>query len=347
MVGWIEKKVRDIAPLQRGFDLPKKNIVEGKYPIVYSNGVGGYHKVCMAKAPGLVTGRSGTIGTLHFVEQDYWPHNTTLWVTDFKGNDPKYIYYLYQIINWKKYASGSGVPTLNRNDIHDTVLYVPESLSEQCAIAAVLTETDSYISVLERFIAKKCDIKQGAIQELLCPKDGWTDKKLGNVLTVSHGKSQKNVEEPMGKYPILATGGEIGRTNVALYDKTSVLIGRKGTIDKPQYTEAPFWTIDTLFYTIIKQDYSTKYIYYLFCTINWAKYNEASGVPSLSAKTIENIEIKIPQLPEQNSIAGILSDMDAEISTLAAKLNKAKLIKQGMMDQLLTGKIRLEAESNA
>ena len=100
MVGWIEKTIADIAPLQRGFDLPTSKIINGEFPIVYSNGIGESHNVAMAKAPGVVTGRSGTIGTLTFVEKDYFPHNTTLWVTDFKDNDEKFIYYLFHLIDW-------------------------------------------------------------------------------------------------------------------------------------------------------------------------------------------------------------------------------------------------------
>ena len=83
---WKVKKVLDFAPLQRGFDLPTDKIVKGKYPVVYSNGILNYHDEYKAKGPGVVTGRSGTIGKVTYVESDYWPHNTSLWVTDFKGN---------------------------------------------------------------------------------------------------------------------------------------------------------------------------------------------------------------------------------------------------------------------
>ena len=83
-----------------------------------------YHDEYKAKGPGVVTGRSGTIGKVTYVESDYWPHNTSLWVTDFKGNNPKYVYYVYKYIGLSKYASGSGVPTLNRNDVHVCVISI-------------------------------------------------------------------------------------------------------------------------------------------------------------------------------------------------------------------------------
>ena len=127
------------------------------------------------------------------------------------------------------------------------------------------------------------------------------------MLQVCHGKCQHTIESRTGKYPILATSGEIGRTDSYLYDKPSVLIGRKGTIDKPQYIDSPFWTIDTLFYTKIAEGYNPKFLYYLCRTIDWASMNEASGVPSLSANRIESLEVTIPDIDEQDKIANALS----------------------------------------
>ena len=88
---WEQCKCKDVAPLQRGFDLPTSQMVEGKFPVVMSNGVGGYHNEYKVKGPGVITGRSGTIGKPQYIESDYWPHNTALWVTNFKDNYPKYL----------------------------------------------------------------------------------------------------------------------------------------------------------------------------------------------------------------------------------------------------------------
>jgi type I restriction enzyme S subunit len=172
------------------------------------------------------------------------------------------------------------------------------------------------------------------------PED-WEEMRLGQVLKVRHGKSQHKVEDKNGEYPILATGGQIGWATDYLYNKPSVLIGRKGTIDKPQYVENPFWTIDTLFYTEITKDALPKYIYYYFNTIDWYSYNEASGVPSLNASTIEKICIPLPPLPEQQAIAEALSDVDNLITSLEKLIDKKQKIKQGTMQELLTGRKRL------
>ena len=172
------------------------------------------------------------------------------------------------------------------------------------------------------------------------PED-WDVKRLGDVLHVRHGKSQHHIVANNGQYPILATGGEIGRTNAYLYDKPSVLIGRKGTIDKPRYQDTPFWTVDTLFYTELSNAANPKFIYFKFQMIDWRSYNEASGVPSLNASTIENIEISIPDYVEQRAIATALSDVDALLAAQDKLIAKKRDIKQAAMQQLLTGKQRL------
>ena len=229
----------------------------------------------------------------------------------------------------------------------------PNDMVEQEAIAGALSDADGWIESLEKLIAKKRAIKQGTLQALLTPPGQpghrrlpgfdreWEVKRLGEMLTVRHGRSQRDVQVPHGPYPILATGGQIGTACRPLYDKPSVLIGRKGTINRPQYMDTPFWTVDTLFYSEVYEPNCPKYLFYRFLLIDWMQFNEASGVPSLNVATIENIEIESPGPEEQTAIAAVLSDMDAEIEALEAKLAKARQIKQGMMQELLTGRIRL------
>ena len=170
---------------------------------------------------------------------------------------------------------------------------------------------------------------------------GWQESRLDDCLTIKHGKSQQDIEVLGGKYPILASGGIIGWTDTPLYSKPSVLIGRKGTIDRPQFMDSPFWTVDTLFYSQVKNDYSAKYLYYLFITINWKKYSEQSGLPSLSAATISSIKVKIPLLAEQNRIVAILETWDKVIEQLTKKIQIKRAVNKVLIQELLTGKKRL------
>lgn len=164
---WEVKRLGDVSPLQRGFDLPNPQLKSGPYPVVYSNGIMNHHAAFQVKGPGVVTGRSGTIGKVTFVEDDYWPHNTSLWVTSFKGHDPKFIFYLYTRLGFERFASGSGVPTLNRNDAHSYQVLIPPTKAEQTAIAEVLTEMDAELAALEQRREKTRALKQAMMQELL------------------------------------------------------------------------------------------------------------------------------------------------------------------------------------
>lgn len=244
-------------------------------------------------------------------------------------------------------AQGSTRYNLSKSKLLAAKFKLPD-IDEQRAIADVLSDIDLFLESQNKHIGKKIAIKKGAMQRLLTGltrlpsyNDDWRLRPIGTMLKVKHGKSQKAVELDGGPYPILGTGGEMGRASQPLYSKPSVLIGRKGTIDKPKFIATPFWTVDTLFYTEIEPENDPKFLYYKFCMIDWYRYNEASGVPSLNASVIERIEINVPLLAEQVEIGGILSDMDAEIDALVARRDKTVLIKNGMMQDLLTGKVRL------
>ena len=146
-LSWEQRKLGEVAPLQRGFDLPVNRMTPGPYPVVMSNGIGGWHSKYMVKGPGVVTGRSGTIGSLHYIEQNFWPHNTSLWVTSFNGNEPRFIYWLYASIGLERFGSGSGVPTLNRNDVHDLRVGFPCDVVEQRRIGTFFSCLDYLITL--------------------------------------------------------------------------------------------------------------------------------------------------------------------------------------------------------
>ncbi len=242
----------------------------------------------------------------------------------------------------------TAIPHISPADIRSFKIAVPPLRAEQQAIGNALGDTDTLIDSLEQLLTKQRQIKQGAMQELLTGKrrvpgfgGSWRRSPLGSLLSIKHGRSQKSVQSDDGEYPILASGGVIGWASEFLHDQPSVLIGRKGTIDVPRYMDTPFWSVDTLFYSHVAAPNSAKFLYYRFCLIDWMQYNEASGVPSLSARVIESIEIDHPDPAEQHAIAQVLTDMDASLTALQARLTKARQLKQALMQVLLTGRIRL------
>mgnify|MGYP000940735360 CR=1 FL=1 len=147
---WTECSLGDVLTLQRGMDLPKGDrTVAGKYPVVASNGIVGYHDQFQAKGPGVVIGRSGSIGGGQYIKGDYWPLNTTLWVRDFKGNIPRYCYYLLKSIDFSKFNVGTGVPTLNRNHIHPMAVLRPSKTIQE-KIVHLLGGIDDFIASLQK-----------------------------------------------------------------------------------------------------------------------------------------------------------------------------------------------------
>ncbi len=139
-----EISLEDFVSFQRGFDLPKKDFIEGDYPVVGSTSILGYHNVYKVKGPGLVTGRSGTLGNFQYIVSDFWPHNTTLWVKNFKGNNSRFVYYYLLTINLAKFNSGGAVPTLNRNLIKNYRVK-KFSLEKQQKIVSILSSYDDLI----------------------------------------------------------------------------------------------------------------------------------------------------------------------------------------------------------
>jgi len=138
------KTFSNFVTLQRGFDLPKQDREPGLFPVVASTAVQAYHSEYKVKPPGVVTGRSGSLGSVQYIEVPFWPLNTTLWVKDFKGNDPKFVFYFLQTLGLERYNSGAGVPTLNRNHLDSLDVAIP-LLPTQRKIAAILSAYDDLI----------------------------------------------------------------------------------------------------------------------------------------------------------------------------------------------------------
>lgn len=194
---------------------------------MYSNGILKYHKTYKCEAPGLVTGRSGSIGSFTYISDGkYWPHNTSLWVTDFKNNYPPFIYYLYQTINISQYASGSSVPTLNRNDVHRHITYLPTFI-EQVKIAKLLVKIDERIDTQKKIIEKYESLIRGLCQQLFC-FDEYSTCYLGNICSITTGKLDANAMVMDGKYPFFTCAEEVFNIDNYAFDTEALLISGNG-----------------------------------------------------------------------------------------------------------------------
>lgn len=363
---WEIKQLGEVCPLQRGFDLPADKVEKGRFPVVYSNGILSYHTDYMVKGPGVVTGRSGSIGKVTFVENDYWPHNTSLWVTDFKGNDVKFIYYFLQNFNLKKYSSGSGVPTLNRNDLHIQNVAVPP-LAEQRKIAEVLSTWDKAIELQTAIIDKLTLRKKGLMQQLLTGKKrlkGFSDvfnlsslKSLIDEVSVRNGK-----QEGIPVLSVTNTRGFVSQLEqfdkeVASEDNSNYKIVYKGqfaynpsrinvgSIDILRTFErgllSPMYIVFKVDERKLSADYLCQQLKSWWFVGHISNFVQGSVRDSLSFDGLCSMKFFIPSIKEQNAIAEILSSADREIEKEKKKLEALKQQKKGLMQQLLTGKKRV------
>ena len=142
--GWKETTLGEMLTFQRGFDITKSQMLSGQYDVIFSSGFGGTHHEFKVKAPGVVIGRKGTLGTVFFAKRNFWATDTTLWVKDFHGNDERFAYYFLQTLHLKQYDCGASNPTLNRNHIHQIEICYPNVLI-QSKIVAILSNYDRLI----------------------------------------------------------------------------------------------------------------------------------------------------------------------------------------------------------
>lgn len=216
-------------------------------------------------------------------------------------------------------------------------------LEEQTKIAFFLSAVDEKISQLAQKHELLSQYKQGMMQKLFNQQirfkadDGsefgeWEEIKFKEVIKIKYGKDHKKLDD--GDIPVLGTGGIMRYVDSYLYDGESILIGRKGTIDKPQFISGKFWTVDTLFYTEIGEKILPKFAFQQLLLVNWLNLNEATGVPSLNTTSIGNIELKVPSLKEQTKIANFLSAIDQKIEVIAKQIEQAKQWKKGLLQQM-------------
>lgn len=379
---WQITELGRVATFQRGFDLPTRLRNAGSVPIVSSAGTTDTHSSAKVQPPGVVTGRYGTIGELFFLQEAFWPLNTTLYVRDFHGNDPKFIFYLLHRFDFKSFSGKSGVPGVNRNELHRELVRIPTDPAEQRTIAGVLSDVDGLIGALDGLIAKKRDLKQAAMQQLLTGRTrlpgfsgGWRTRPLGEVVSrCTSGATPRRArpEYYKGSIPWI-TSGELNYnvimdtaekltplgvqdTNLSLIPAGTFLMAitgleAEGTRGSCGIVGRPSTTNQSCMAVFPTSELVTGYLYHYYVlrgTSLALQYCQGTKQQSYTAKLVQQLPIDLPPTTdEQVAIAQVLSDMDAEIAALESRRDKTRLLKQGMMQQLLTGAIRLPLEESA
>lgn len=362
---WKTSTIGEIAPLQRGYDLPTNNVISGTIPVVYSNGILRFHNEGKCQAPAIITGRSGTIGKFTYIDHgEYWPHNTSLWVTTFHKNYPRFVYYFFQNVGFEKYATGSGVPTLNRNDIHKHIESIPSNKEEQQAIASYFTTLDSQISASTSRLASLKQMKAASLQAMF-PQEGetvpkirfkgfegeWKKVKADSIFKTFNEKNRPDL-------PVLSAAqdrGMVTRESIGynIFHDTSNEATYKHILPgqfvihlrsfQGGFAHSEIEGIASPAYTIIdfknKDLYHDYYWRYVFMSKEFIKRLELITYGIRDGRSISYDEFKemsflVPSKEEQIKIASYLKNLDRQISLQSQRLEKLKQIKSACLDKM-------------
>jgi type I restriction enzyme S subunit len=299
---------------------------------------------------------NGTIGNLSFYNNEKVILGKSACYMNIKTSILRsYVYYQLQTNNVMKFydyeMTGSTIRNLSLKSIRNTPIPVPANEVEQKSIAEALSDTDNLILSLEKLIDKKNKIKQGAMQQLMTGKKRlpgfsgeWEVKKLGEIADVYQPKTISESDFTEDGYLVYGANGIVGRYSFYNHEKWQVTITCRGsTCGTVNKTKEKSWITGNAM--VVNLDNNNKvskmFIYYFLRSYDFKNYITGSGQPQIVRGPLLTLEIKLPTVEEQKAIAQVLSDMDLEIEALEEKLEKVKTIKQGMMQELLTGRIRL------
>ena len=252
---------------------------------------------------------------------------------------------LFETVDLTSLVQVGALPSYNAGDIEAMEILLP-SLSEQSQIGAFFKKIDNLITLHQRKYDRLKNLKKAYLEKMF-PKDGetvpemrfdgftepWEQRKFSDVVDVCSGMDYKHLSE--GDIPVYGTGGYMLSVDKALsYDKDAVGIGRKGTIDKPYILKAPFWTVDTLFYAIPKNEECLDFVYDIFQSVDWKKKDESTGVPSLSKVAINDTDVMAPSEDEQKLIGAYFDKIDNLITLHQHKLERLKHLKQAYLQKM-------------
>ena len=370
--GWKRRSLGEVATLQRGFDLPKRLRAEGIHPLVSSSGVIDTHNEGPIASPGVATGRSGSIGSVFFLKEAFWPLNTVLYVKDFHGNDARWVYYLLISIDLARFAGGMGVPTLNRNVVHKEAVLVPP-LSEQRRIVSVLDAAFAGLATAEantrQNLTNARELYESQLNAVFDSAPAhWTEDSLGNICEIARGGSPR----PIKSYITTASDG-VNWVKIGDATASEKYIYETKQKIKPAGVQRSRMVFDGDFLLSNSMSFGRPYIMrtngaihdgwlvlrdqggvfdqdflYLFLSSRFAfdqldRMAAGSVVRNLNTESVRALRVRLPCKEEQEVVANTLGGIAGQSATLA-KLAERKLaalaaLKQSLLHRAFRGEL--------
>lgn len=356
---WKNGELGDFVTLKRGFDLPQQKREDGQVPIFSSSGITGTHSTAMVKAPGVITGRYGTIGEVFYAAKDFWPLNTTLFVEDFHGNDAKFIYYFLKTLEWSKFTSASAVPGINRNTVHKEIVSLPD-IETQRRIASTLSMFDEKIKINteinDNLLAQAQTLYKQffpySVQDDL--PDGWRIGTVGEIIEIHDSKriplsgaDRAKMEKKI--YPYYGAASLMDFVDNYIFDGKYLLLGEDGTVVDDagypilQYVWGQFWVNNHAHILTGRLGYDVESLYMLFKQTP-VKYIVTGAVqPKINQANLRSIQVVIPPehtLREYNDLVEPLFSLfranEEECKTLTA-------LRDSLLPKLMSGELDVSA----
>ena len=377
---WPECVLGDVITLKRGYDLPRRERVLGSYPIVSSSGVSGFHNEAKVKAPGVVTGRYGTIGEVFYIKQDFWPLNTSLYVQDFKGNDKRFISYFLKTLHLESQNVAGAVPGVNRNHLHKLKLRCPP-LPIQKKIAAILSAYDDLIENNNRRIALLEQMAEEIYREWFVRMrfpgyeqatfhqgvpEGWEMVKVSKAFDFTGGgtpskKEARYWEEGdinwftptditssdgimISNSGVKCTNEGLNNSSAKMFPSYSVMMTSRATIGAIGINTNPACTNQGFITCIPNKTYPLSYLYH------WLKINKpyfeilATGATfaELTKGTFKKISILTPPKGITNQFVRLISPFFKSIEARLSKTNTLKQTRDRLLSRLISGQLSVE-----
>lgn len=373
--GWSWKNFKSVCVLKRGYDLPTHARMAGDFPLYSANGVTDYINQYKADGPGVITGRSGTIGKVHYVENNYWPLNTALYVQNFNGNHPRFIKYFLQNFDLTRFASGSAVPTLNRNSLSTELVCTPDSVNEQIRIAekldALHARIDTAIIHLQESVALKNCLLQAALdgQFSVIPErmtiESLAEVKGGKRLPKGEQLSDEVTEHPYVRIADFTDKGTIDLSDIKyiskeiheqikryVISKDDLYISIAGTIGKtgfvpPELDGANLTENAAKLVIRDKKQLNLSYLYLFTLTSDFSTQaglaTKTVAQPKLALTRLSKIEIPMCSVEDQRKVVTTIEALKSKIhdaeEVLLAKISDLQNLKASILDSAFKGEL--------
>jgi len=377
---WHECALGDVIELKRGYDLPQQERRPGAVPIVSSSGVTDYHAEAMATGPGVVTGRYGTLGQVFYIEQGFWPLNTTLYVRNFKGNDPRFISYFMRSLDFLAYSDKAAVPGVNRNHLHQARVVVPTDVREQRAIAHILGTLDDKIELNRRMsetleamaralfkswfvdfdpVRAKAEGRDPGLpkptadlfpdrlvdSELGEIPEGWEVGVIGDLAKVTSGKRpavRSADRSHEADVPLWGGNGPMAFVRDPLFNEPLLLTGRVGTLGSVFRITGPCWPSDNTLVVFANRAADLEYLFFQLRLIDLASLNRGSTQPLLTQRDLKTQPLLLPAPRVLDHFSRITDKLYHRIDEAEQESGTLASLRDALLPTLISGELRLK-----